>query len=223
MDVQGMVGEEMRVPIRARVLDRAHALGLAHDPDPRGTAGGVTLTSLRGMAGMVEGAEVGSEEVEGEVDVVDIVRRLGLVLHHPVGVLGFHADGRQATSVAGTEGAERGLLRTLCVLVARERDRTLVLALVLHVPARGRALCRTLPTRDTVEAGAGVAHVLDLLVVEGGATVKMTFGTVAVGPGHPPGVSRFRLYSSSIRFACFPITIRYFFYLNKFVALNCKS
>jgi hypothetical protein len=138
------------------------------------------------MAGTVEGVEVGSglvEEVEGEVVVVDIVKVLGLVLHL-VGVLDPLADDRQATSVAGTEGAERGRLHTLCVLVAQGRDPTLAPVPVLHVLARGRAPCLTLPTRGTVGAGAGVARVLDLRVVGGGVTAQMIFEIAVAGRGH---------------------------------------
>ena len=116
---------------------------------------------------MVEGAGVGLGLVEGveEAGVVDIVKTLGLVLC-PVGALDLHADGRRATSVAGTEGAERGRLHTLYALVVHERDPTLVPVPVpvpvLRVLVRGPAPCLTLPTRDIVgakvEAGAGVAR-----------------------------------------------------------------
>jgi len=169
-----MVGEEeeTHVPIhvRAHVLGRARVLGLVpdHGLGPHGI-GGAILMSLRGMAGTVEGAEVGSglvEEVEEEAGVVGIVKPLGLVLHHLAGVLDPHADGRQATNVAGTEGAGRGRPRTLCVPVAHGRDLTLVPVPVPvpapHVLARGRAPCLTLPTRGTVGVGAGVARVLGL-------------------------------------------------------------
>ena len=166
-------GEETHVPIRAhapvlgRALCRIRVLGLVldHDLAPHGIAEGAILTSLRGMAGTVEGAEVGLglvEEVEGEVDVADTVRSRGLVLHCLAGVLCPRADGRRATSVAGTAGAERGRRRTLCVLAVHGRDLTLVLVPALHVLARGRAPCLIPPTRDTVGAGAGVARVLDL-------------------------------------------------------------
>ena len=158
--------EEMHVPIhvRAPVLGRARVLGLDHGLGPPGLVGGAILTSLRNMAGTVEGVEVGSgsvEEVGGEAGVVDIVITLGLVLYHLVGVLDPHADGRRAMSVAGTEGAEQGHLHTLCALAAHA-DLTLVLVPAPHALARGRALCLTLPTRGTVGAGAGVALVLVL-------------------------------------------------------------
>jgi len=198
--------EEMHVPthVRAPALGRAlvhvRVLGLVldHGLAPRGIAGGAILTSLRGMAGTVEGVEVGLErveEVEGEADVADIVKNLSLVLHHLAGVLDPHADGRRATSVAGTEGAERGRLHTLCVLVAHGRDLTLVLVLALHVLARGRAPCLTPPTRGTVEAGAGVARALDLSVVEGEATAKTIFETVVADRSHQE-TSYFYLSSS---------------------------
>ena len=193
-DVVATVEEEgeTHAPIHVRALGRALAhvrvLGLVldHGLAPRDIAGDVIPTNLRGMVGTVEGVEVGSglvEEVEGEAGVVDIVKTLGLVLHL-VGVPDLHADDRQATSVAGTEGAERGRLHTLCVLVAQGRDLTLALDPVLHVLARGRAPCLTLPTRDTVGAGAGVAHALGLRVVEGGVTAQMTFETAVVGRSH---------------------------------------
>ena len=152
------------VPGRAPGLARVRVLGLVLDRalGPHGLAGGAIRTSPRGTADTVEGVEVGLglvEEVEGEADAVDIVRTPSLV-HRHVGVLGPHADGHQATSVADMEGAEQGRLHTLCVLVAHGRDLTLVLA--LHVLGRGRAPCLTLPTRGPVGAGAGVARVLDL-------------------------------------------------------------
>jgi len=177
------------VPIHVRVLGRALAhvrvLGLVldHGLAPRDIAGDVIPTNLRGM---VEGVEVGLglvEEVGGELGVVDIVKTLGLVLHL-VGVPDLHADDRQVMSVAGTEGAERGRLHTLCVLVVQGRDLTLALDPVLHVLARGRAPCLTLPTRGTVGAEAGVAHVLGLRVVEGGVTAQMIFETAVVGRSH---------------------------------------
>ena len=149
---------------RAHVLGRVRVLGLGLGPDLHGIAGGAILTSLPGMVDTVEGAEVGlgqAEEVE-EVHVVDIVRALGLVLHHVAGLRGLRADGRRVTSVEGTEGAERGLPHILSVPVAHERGLTLVLVPVLRVLVRGRAPCLTLPTRDTVGAGAGAARVLDL-------------------------------------------------------------
>lgn len=160
--------EEPHVPIPVlalvlgRVLAHARDLGLVLDRGlgPRGITGGAIPTSLRGMA---EGVEVGLGLVEeaGEVDVVDIAKSLGLVLHHLVGVLYPHADGRRVTNVGGTEGADRGHLHILCVPVAHERDLTLVLVPALHVLARGRVPCHTLRTRGTVGAGAGVARVLD--------------------------------------------------------------
>ena len=181
---------ESHAPIRAlgRALAHVRVLGLVldHGLAPRDIAGDAILMNPRGMAAMVEGVEVGLElveEVEGEADVVDIVKALGLVLHL-VGVLDPHADGRQAMSVAGMEGAERGRLHILCVLVAQGRDLTLALVPVLRVLARGRAPCLTLPTRGTVGVGAGVAHVLDLRVMEGGVTVQMIFETAVAGRGH---------------------------------------
>jgi len=180
---------ETYAPIHVRAHGRALAhvrvlcLVLDHGLAPRDIAGDVIPTSLRGM---VEGVEVGSglvEEVGGELGVVDIVKNLGLVLHL-VGVPDLHADDRQATSVAGTEGAERGRLHTLCVLVAQGQDLTLALDPVLHVLARGRAPCLILPTRGTVGAGAGVAHVLGLRVVEGGVIAQMIFETAVVGRSH---------------------------------------
>jgi len=173
-DVAPTVEEEVtRVLIHAHALVLGRALrrvrvlgpGLDHGPGPHGTVGGAILTSPRGMAGMVGGAEVGSElveEAEGEAVAVDIVKALGLVLNLLVGVLAHYADGRQAMSVAGLEGVERGRLRTLCALVAHGRDLTLVHVPALHVLARERAPCLTLPTRGTVGVGAGVARVLGL-------------------------------------------------------------
>ena len=113
---------------------------------------------------MAEGAEVGLGlvgEAEG-VGVVDIVKALGLVLHRVAGLLDLLAGGRQVMSVEGMEDAERGPLRILYGPVAHERGLTLVHVPALHVLARGRALCPTLPTRDTVGAGAGVARALGL-------------------------------------------------------------
>ena len=164
--------EEMHVPIHVRVPGRAlpHVcvLGpvLDHGLAPHDIVGDVILTNLRGMAGTVEEVGVGLElvgEVGEEVGVVGIVKALGLVLR-PAGVLDPHVDGRQATSVAATEGAELGRLHTLSVLVAHGRDLTPALVLVLHVLARGRAPCLTLPTRGIVGAGVGarVVRVLDL-------------------------------------------------------------
>lgn len=160
-------GEEMLVLIHVRVhvlgrvrvlgpvLGRGLGLGL------HGITGGVILTSLLGM---VEGAEVGSGPVGGveEVRVLDIVKALGLVLHHVAGLLGLHADGHRVTSVEGTGDAERGRLRILYDPVAHERDLILVHAPVPHALARGLAPCLTLPTRDSVGAEAGVVPVLDL-------------------------------------------------------------
>ena len=151
------------VPGRAPGLARVRVLGLVLDRalGPHGIAGGAIRTNPRGMADTVEGVEVGLGlvgEVEGGADVVDIVRTPSLAHRHE-GVLDPHADGHQATSVVDTEGAERGHLHTLCVLVAHGRDLTLVLA--LHVLGRGRAPCLTLPTRGPVGAEAGVARVLD--------------------------------------------------------------
>jgi hypothetical protein len=167
-DVVVMVEEgRMCVPIHAHVPDPVRALGLlpGRGRGPRGTAGGAILMNPRGMEGMVEGGEVGSEPaggVEG-VDAVDTVKALGPVLHHLVEVLCLCVDARQAMSVVGTEDAERDRLHILCVLAVHERDLTpLALALALHVLARGRAPCLTLPTRGTVGAGAGVTRVLDL-------------------------------------------------------------
>jgi len=56
-----------------------------------GLAGGRIITSLRNMADMVEGVEIGPrsvEEVGGEAGVVDIVITPGLVLYHLVGGAG---------------------------------------------------------------------------------------------------------------------------------------
>lgn len=174
-DVAAVVEEEEEMHVlfhvHALVLGRALAhvrvLGLVpdHGLAPRGILEGAILMNLRGMGGTVEGPEVGLGlvgEVGGEPAVVDIVKSLGLVLHYLAGVLDPHADGRRATSVAGTEGAERGRLHTLCAPVAHGRDLTLVPVPALHVLARGRAPCLTLPTRGTVGVGAGVSHVLDL-------------------------------------------------------------
>lgn len=173
-------------PVLGRALGRVRVLGLDRGLGPRGTAGGAILMNLRGTVDTVEGVEVGLgpvEGVEGAPDVAGTVKALGLV--RPLaGVLDPRADGRQATNVAGTEGAGRDLPRTLCVLVAHGRDLTLVLVPVLHALARGRALCLTLPTRGTVGAGAGAARVLDPSAVEGGATAKTTFETAVVGRGH---------------------------------------
>jgi len=154
---------ETCVPIRVRApgpaLARAPVLGhvLDHGLVPPDSAGDTIPTSLRGTAGMAEGAVVGLELAEGveEVGAVDIVKARGLVLHLG-GALDPHADDRRVTSVAGTEDAGRGHLHTLCALVAHGRDPTLVLVPVLHVLVRGLAPCLTLPTRDTVGAGARV-------------------------------------------------------------------
>ena len=180
----------MRAPIHARapVLGRVRVLCLVRDHGLglRGIAGGVILTSLRGMEGTAEEVEVGLGlvgEVGGEVDGVGIAKHPGLV-HHLAGVPDPHAGGRRATNVEDTEDAERGLPHTLCVLVAHGRDLILVPAPALHVPARGRVPCLTPPTRGTVGAGAGVARVLVLRVVEGGAIAKMIFGTAVAGRGH---------------------------------------
>jgi len=161
-------GEEAYALTHVRVLGRAlcpaRLLCLVpdHGPGPPGMLEGATLMNPRGMAGTAEGVVglVLGEEVEGEAVVVGIDHTLGLVLHHLAEVLGPHADDRRVMSVAGMEGAERGRLRTPCALVARGRD--LILVPALHVPARGRVLCLTLPTRGTVGVGAGVARVLDL-------------------------------------------------------------
>jgi len=161
---------ETHVPFHARgpVPGRVRVLGLVLDRGlgPQDIAGGATLTSLRGMGGTVEGAEVGLGLVgevgeEEPVDAVGIVKPPGLA-PHLAGVLGPHADGRRATNVADTDGAERGLPHTLCVLVAHERDLTLVLVPALHALVRGRAPCLILPTRGTVGAGVGAARVLGL-------------------------------------------------------------
>lgn len=196
MDVTATVGEQgevcapfhARAPVLGRALGRAHVLGLDHGLGPHVITGDATLTSLRGMVGTVEGAGAGLvlvAEVEEEGDVVDIVEPLGLVLH--LAGVGPHADDRQATNVAGTEGAGRGRPRTLCALVGHGRDLTLVP--VLRVLGRGRAPCLTLPTRGTVGAGAGVAPVLDLRVVEGGATAKTISEIAGAGRGRQ-GISR---------------------------------
>jgi len=207
---------EIHAPIHVRALGRALAhvrvLGLVldHGPAPRDIAGDAILTNLRGMAGTVEGVEVGLglvEEVEGEVGVVDIVKPLGLVLLHLAGVLDSHADGHQATSVAGTEGAERGRLHTLCVLVAQGRDLTLALVPVLRVLVRGRAPCLTLPTRGTVGVGAGAARVLDLRATEGGVTAQMISETVVAGRGHQR-ISRLYFPLHPFHPPCFTLHLR---------------
>jgi len=166
MGVAATVGEEEEMHVPIHVLGRVRVLGLVLDRGlgPHGIVGGAILTSLRGMAGTVEGEEVGLglvEEVGGEAGVVAIVKPLGLVLHYLAEVLDPHADGRQATNVADMEGAERGRPRTLCVLAAHGRDLTLVLDPAPHVLVRGHAPCLTLPTRGTVGAGAGVDRALD--------------------------------------------------------------
>ena len=148
---------ETYAPIHARALGRVRVLGLvrAHGHGLRDITGGAILTSLRGMEGTVEGAEVGLGlvgEVAGEADVVGTVKPPGLV-HHLAGVPDPHGDGLQATNVVDTDGAERGLPHTLCGLVVHGRDLTLVPA--LHALVRGRAPCLTPPTRGTVGAGAG--------------------------------------------------------------------
>ena len=57
----------------------------------------------------MEGVEVGlgpegvGEEVDAEPDTVELP---GLVLRHIAGAQGLNGDDRQATSVAGTEGAD---------------------------------------------------------------------------------------------------------------------
>ena len=169
MGVMVEEGGETHAPIHAHARVpghvRVHGLVRDHGLGPHDTAGDAILTSLRGMGGMVEGAEVGlglAGEVAEEVGVVGIVQPPGLVPHHPAGVLDPHADGRRATNVADMGGAERGLPHTLCVLVAHGRDLTLALVPALHAPVRGRALCLTPPTRGTVGAGAGAARDLDL-------------------------------------------------------------
>jgi len=151
----------MRVLIHAHALGRVRVLGhvLGLGPGPHGIAEGMILTSLPGMA---EGVEVGLglvEEAE-EARVVDTVQVQGLVLLYVAGLLGLRAGGHQVTSVGATEGVERGRLRILCVPVAHERD--LILVPALHVLVRGPALSLTLPTQDTVGAGAGVVRVLGL-------------------------------------------------------------
>ena len=172
MDVAVTVEEEeethvrthVRAPVLGHALGRVRVLGLDHALGPPGILGDEILTSLRDMAGTVEGAEVGLgpvEEAGGEAGVADIGTTLGLVLCRLVGMLDPHADGRRVTSVAGTGGAERGRLHTLCAPVAHG-DLTLVLVPAPHVLARGRALGLTLPTRGTVGVGAGVALVLVL-------------------------------------------------------------
>ena len=173
--------------VRAHVLGSICVLGLvpAHTLVLHGIPGGAILTSLPDLEGTVEGVDsvgLGPEGVEEEVDAVDTVKLLGLGLHHVAGVQGLHGDDRQATSVPeSTEGADRGRPHTLCVPVGHGRDLTLVPAPALHTLARGRALCLILPIQGTVGAGAGVAPVLDLRVVEGGVTAKMIFETAVVG------------------------------------------
>lgn len=157
---------EMHAPIHARALGRVRVLGLVRDHGlgPHDTAGSAILTSLRGTEGTVEGVEVGLGlvgEVVGEAGVVGIVKPPGHV-RHLAGVPDPRGDGRRATNVADTDGAERGLPHTLCVLVAHGPGLTLVPVPALHVPVRGRAPCLIPPTRGTVGAGAGAARVLVL-------------------------------------------------------------
>jgi len=155
----------VHIHVLGRVLGHIRVLGLDHALGPPGMPGGAILMNPRGMAGTVEGAEEGLglvEEAEGEVVAVDIVKPLGLVLHHPVGVPDPCADGHQATNVGGMEGAGRGRLHTLFVPVVHGRDLTPVPVPVPHVLAQERAPCLTLLTRDIAGAGAGVARVLGL-------------------------------------------------------------
>ena len=170
MGVAATVGEEgescvlihVHVHVLGRALGHARVLGPNHGLGPHDTIGGATLTSPRGMVRTAEEAEEGLEsvgEVAGEADVAGIVEPLGLVLHL-AGVVDPLADDRQVTNVADMEGAERGRPRILCVLAAHGQDLTLVPA--PHALGRGRAPCLTLPTRDTVGAGAGVARDLGL-------------------------------------------------------------
>jgi len=178
----------VRTHVRAHVLGRVRVLGLvpAHVLVLHGIPGGAILTSLPGLEGTVGGVEVGlgPEGVEEEVGAVDSVKLLGLVLHHVAGALGLCGDGRQATSVAGTEGADRGRRHILCVPAGHGRDLTRVPVPALHVLVRGRARCLIPPTRGTVGAGAGVAPVHDPRVVEGGATAKTTSETAVVDRSH---------------------------------------
>ena len=191
MDVAATVGEGegLHVPIHAHALalGRVRVLGLVLDRrlGPRGIVGGAILTSLRGMADTVGGAEVDLgpvEEAEEEAGVVDIGKLRGLVLHL-AGVVGSHAGGRRAMNAGDTEGAERGHPRTLYVPVGHGRDLTLALVHALHVLGRGPAPCLTPLTRGTAGVGAGVVRVLDLRVVEGGATAKTISETAAAGRG----------------------------------------
>ena len=174
--------------VRTHVLGRVRVLGLvpAHVLVLHGILGGATLTSLPDLEGTVEGVEVGlgPEGVEGEVAAADTVKLPGLALHHVAAVRDLHGDDRQVTSVADTEGADRGRPHILCVPAGHGRDLTPVLVRALRVLGRGRAPCLILPTQGTVGAGAGVAPVLDLRVVEGGATAKTIFETAVVGPSH---------------------------------------
>ncbi|KAF9642195.1 hypothetical protein BDM02DRAFT_3244934 [Thelephora ganbajun] len=96
MDRVSTIGEEKET----RVLIHIRALILNHVLSLHSIAGGVIVTSLRGMVNVVERVEVGSrlvEEMEGETDVLDTIQALGLALHHLVGVLDPHMYSRQAT------------------------------------------------------------------------------------------------------------------------------
>ena len=174
--------------VRAHVLGRVRGLGLvpAHVLVLHGMPGGAIPTSLPDLEGTVEEVEVGlgPEGVEEEVGAVDTVQLPGPVLHHVAGVQGLHGGDHQAMSVVDMEGADRGRPHILCVPVGHGRDLTLVLVPALHVLGRGRAPCLILPTQGTVGAEAGVAPVLDLRVVEGGAIAKTIFETAVVGRSH---------------------------------------
>ena len=115
---------------------------------------------------------------------MDTAKLPGPVLHHVAGVQGLHGGDRQAMSVAGAEGAGRGHPHILCAPAGHGRDLTPVPVPALHVLGRGRARRPILPTQDTIGAGAGVAPVPDLRVVEGGVTAKTIFETAAVGQSH---------------------------------------
>ena len=210
--------------VRTHVLGRVRVLGPvpAHVLVLHGILGGATLTSLPFWVGTVDGVEVGlgPEGVDGEVGAADTVKLPGLALHHVAAVRDLHGDDRQATSVADTEGAGRGRPHILCVPAGHGPDLTPVLVPALHVLGRGRAPCLILPTRDTAGAGAGVAPVLDLRVMEGGATAKTIFETAVVGPSHQ-GISCSYCFLR-IRFDHLSRAINHS-YPSTFVTLKCTT